>query len=60
MVMPKGYSKTVSRKKADNTMLKSKWAKRQTRIYTKHYRQQKIEQHIPHLKTGVNICAPKG
>ena len=47
MVMPQGYSKTVSRKKADNTMLKSKWAKRQTRIYTKHYRQQKIEQHIP-------------
>ena len=65
MVIPKGYSKVVGRKKADNTMPKSKWAKRQTRIYTNTYLYKTLQTtkdlatHTP-LKTGVNICAPKG
>ena len=40
-------------------MAKPNRTKRQTMIYKTFHRKEKIEQHEPHYKPGVNLGAPK-
>jgi hypothetical protein len=56
--IPKGLSEAVTQRRTDNTMVKRKKKKRQTKIYKTINRKLKIEHHEPHLKTRVISGSP--
>jgi hypothetical protein len=57
--MTKRTNNTMTKRRTDNAMTERKWQSKQwsTIHYTENWRSSNIK---PHLKLGMNSCAPEG